>query len=219
MRPVSQSALCAVVLAGLCLPALAVAQPQELENTTSMAAVQERTYRMQHEIDFSGGVLPLDPFSKGLFAGGGYTLHFSDAFAWQVRGAYSFTLRSDLRLQLERDFGVLPNAFEEIRAFVGSDALWKPFYGKLSVLNRWMLHGELFLLAGATVFWFPWDPGLGLRPAVNVGGGVRVFVTRWFGVRVDLSDNVVLPLGGKAKGLGNVVAFTVSAAFNLGATE
>lgn len=204
---------------GLLAPVAALAQ--ELEAPGSVSAVQERWFRLQHEIDLSVGVLPLDPFSKGLYAQAGYTVHFTDAFAWQVvRGAYVYSAKTDLRTQLERDFGILPNAFEEILFFAGTDLMWTPLYGKLSVLNRWMVHGELFLMAGATVFKFTNDPGLfSLRPGVSVGGGARIFVTQYFSVRLDVTDNVVVPIGAKATGIGNVVTITLNLAFNFGATE
>src|SRR4051812_18830814 len=49
-------------------PALAIGQMQELENPGSTSAIQERRYRMGHELTLGGGVLPLDAFYKGFFA-------------------------------------------------------------------------------------------------------------------------------------------------------
>ena len=54
-----------VVCALAAFPALAQDVP---EQPNAVTAVQERAYRMMHELDLSVGVLPLDPFSKGLFA-------------------------------------------------------------------------------------------------------------------------------------------------------
>ena len=201
------------------VPAVAAAQFQELENAGPVTAVQERSFRLMNEIDLGGGVLPLDPFTKGLYAYAAYGFHFTDWFGWQVRGGYVYSARTDLRMQLERDFGQPPTAFEQIQFFAGSDAVWTPFYGKVSVVNRFVIHGEFFLLAGGTVFRFSHDAGLGLRPAVNLGGGLRIFLSRYFSVRFDVGDNIVIPLGNKAKGLGNVLSVTLSLGINLGATE
>jgi outer membrane beta-barrel protein len=195
---------------------LAFGQKEEDDDATPLSAVQERTYRMQHEFSLGIGVLPVDPYSKGLFAQFGYTAHFSDTFAWQVaRGAYSYAVKTELRNQLERDFGRLPTEFDEIQFFVGTNAVWTPIYGKLSVGNRWDVHGEVFLSVGATLFKFTQN----FRPGVNLGLGGRVFLNRALSLRLDLADNVVIPTGAAAPNLGNVLEFSLALALNLGATE
>lgn len=207
-----------VVAVGLLVPGSSFAQVEELENPGSVAAIQDRAYRMQHELGLSVGVLPLDAFTKGLYAQVGYTVHFSDTFAWTVgRGAYSYAVNTGLRDQLQRDFGVLPtNAdFDAVQFFVGSDIMWAPLYGKVSVLNRSVLHGELFLLLGGTLFKFTQT----FRPGVNLGGGVRLFASQWVSFRLDVTDNVVLPIGGSAKSLTNVMTLTLTLAINFAATE
>lgn len=201
-----------VVCALRAVPALA----QDVPNRpNAVTAVQERTYKMMHELDLSVGLLPLDPFSKGLFAQGSYTAHFSDTFAWQiVRGAYSYTAKTELRSQLERDFGFLPTAFDEIQFFFGTDILLKPLYGKLSVMNRWVVHGELFVILGATLFKFTTS----LRPGVNLGLGGRVFLNKTLSLRLDITDNVIIPLSA-GQSLTNVMAMSLSLGINIGATE
>ena len=99
------------VFLGLLLSHTAYAQVDELENPGTVNAIQERAYRMEHEFDLSVGVLPLDAFTKNFYAQVGYTLHFTDSFAWQIgRGAYGYSANTGLRDQLQRDFGVLPTA-------------------------------------------------------------------------------------------------------------
>lgn len=208
----------------LCVCALLAARSsaQEADEPQGVTAVQERAYRMMHEIDLSVGVLPLDPYSKGFVAQGSYTAHFTDFFAWQIaRGGYSFTVKTALRSQLERDFGQLPTAFEEIRFFVGSDVLFKPFYGKLAVVDKWVLHGELFFILGVTVFNFnvPDDAlGRAFRPGVNLGLGGRLFLSKVLSLRLDISDNVVIPLSA-GQNVTNVMAMALSLGINIGATE
>lgn len=206
----------ALIVVSLLAAAPAFAQLEELENPGTVNAVQDRAYRMQHELNLSVGILPLDAFYKGLYAQVGYAFHFTDHFAWQVgRGAYSYAAKTGLREQLERDFGVLPTAFEEVQYFFGTDLMWKPLYGKLSLLNRWVLHGEVFLMLGATLFRFTNN----FRPAVNVGGGGRLFLSKYASFRLDVTNNVVLPIGGGATNFLNVMTMTLSLAINFGATE
>lgn len=198
------------------LPALAWAQLDELENPGTVSAIQQRAYRLQHELDLSVGVLPLDAFYKGLYAQISYTAHFSESFAWQVgRAAYSYSARTGLREQLERDFGVLPTVFDEVQFFFGSDVVWKPLYGKLSVLNQWVLHGEVFLLLGGTAFKFT----NAFRPGVNVGGGARLFISQYLSARLDVTNNFVIPLGGGSTTLTNVMTATLSLGINFGGRE
>lgn len=202
----------------LCLLACttALAQTEDLESPGTVSAVQDRAYRLQHELDLSVGVLPLDAFYKGLYAQVSYTAHFSDSFAWQVgRAAYSYAAKTGLREQLERDFAVLPTAFEEVQFFFGTDLIWKPFYGKFSVLNKSVVHAEVFLLLGATLFKFT----NAFRPGVNFGGGIRIFLSRNVSFRLDVTDNVVIPIGGGSTTFSNVMTMTLSLGINFGATE
>lgn len=194
----------------------ALAQIDELENPGTVSAIQERAFRMQHELDLSVGVLPLDAFTKNVFAQVAYVYHFTDSFAWQVgRGAYGYSANTGLREQLQRDFGVLPTAFDQIVFFVGSDLMWKPFYGKVSVLNKSVIHGEFFFLLGASVFKYT----AAFRPGINVGGGGRLFISKYVSVRFDLTDNVVLSNSGTTTTLLNVMSLTLSLGINFGGTE
>src|SRR4051812_19314098 len=136
-------------IAAALLPAGALAQGGELENPGKVAAVQERVYRMNQELSLGIGTLPLDAFYKGFGPQVTYTFHFSDAFAWQIgRAMYSYAAPTSLRQQLERDFGVLPTAFETVQWMAGSDLVWSPIYGKTSFLNQSVLHFELYASIG-----------------------------------------------------------------------
>ncbi len=206
----------AILVLSLLAPLAVFAQAEELENPGTVSAVQERAYRMQHELNLAVGILPLDAFYKGLYAQVGYTFHFNDSFAWQVgRGAYVYSARTGLREQLERDFGVLPTAFDEVQFFVGSDLMWKPLYGKLSVLNRWVVHGEVYVLLGATIFKFTDS----FRPGINVGAGGRIFVNKYASFRLDITENLVLPTGGGSKSFANVMTITLGLGINFGGSE
>src|SRR5579872_5200332 len=115
-----RSPLLVTALAALA-PTLALAQAEELQNPGSVLAVQERTYRMNHELTLGIGVLPLDAFYKGLTAQVSYTFHFTDTFAWQVgRFTYSYDVDTGLKSQLLTQYGVLPTQFSEVQWIAGS---------------------------------------------------------------------------------------------------
>jgi outer membrane beta-barrel protein len=197
----------------------ALGQARELENPGAIAAVQERPYRLRlrHELDLWFGVLPLDAFYVGFYAQLGYVYHFTDRFAWQVgRGAYGMAARTSLRGELERNFAVQPTALDEVQFFVGSDIMWKPLYGKLAVLNRAVLHGEVHLLAGASLFRFS---NSGFRPGVTIGGGGRLFVNQHVSFRFDVTHAVVVPTGGGSTSFSNVLTVNLALALNFGGKD
>ncbi|QSQ19913.1 outer membrane beta-barrel domain-containing protein [Pyxidicoccus parkwayensis] len=199
-------------------PGLARAQAEALENPGAVSAIQERQYRMHHELLLGVGVLPDDAFYKGLIGTVSYTYHFSDSFAWQVgRGSYSKNFQTGLRTQLERDFEVAPtsSAYEEqVQWMVGSDLMWSPLYGKVALLNEKVLHFEAFLLGGGSVVKINRTDGF--RPAANVGLGLRLFKGDTVSFRLDVTNNAVFT---RASHINNVLTVQLGTAFNFGATE
>ena len=205
------------LLAAALLPSLVWAQAEELENPGSVTAIQDREFRMSHELAVGVGMLPLDAFYKGYTAQVSYTFHFTDSFAWQVgRAAYSYNVDTGLKQQLLNQFTVLPTAFNEVQWMVGSDLVWSPIYGKSAFLNRSVLHFEGFLLLGGSVVDLTNLPSgsLPFKPAVNVGLGLRVFNSKHISFRLDVTDNVVI-----MNPITHVPTLQLAAALNFGASE
>jgi outer membrane beta-barrel protein len=170
-------------------PATAFAQTEELENPGSVSAVQMRPYRMASEINLAVGLLPLDAFNKTVYGQVSFVYHFTDGFAWEVgRGSYGYNWDTGLKAQLERDYGVLPTAIDLVQFFVGSDLMFTPFFGKTAVLNKAVLFYEAYLLVGATVYKYT----SAFRPAVNIGGGVRLFQSKYVSFRLEATDDIVI---------------------------
>ncbi|MFO0598525.1 MAG: outer membrane beta-barrel domain-containing protein [Myxococcaceae bacterium] len=204
--------IAALALALAASPALAQIEPEP----SSTAAIQERAYVMMHEVDATVGFLPTDPYTKGLTVGGSYIAHFSDFIAWEVaRGGYTFGLPTSLRSQLERDFGFLPTAFDTPQFFAGSDLLIKPFYGKLAVANKWVVHAELFFAIGGTFFKYSAPGDFRLGPTVGVFA--RIFLNKVFSIRFGMDDHVQISFR-DAKPT-NAIALTFAIGLNIGASE
>jgi outer membrane beta-barrel protein len=200
-----------LLLAVFLLPTFAYAQEDTDEAPGATQAIQERTYRMGFELGLGGGVLPLDPFTKQVYAQAAASFHFTDAIAWQVaRFAYAYNWESGLRNQLERDFAVLPNNFDQIQFFVGSDLVFTPFYGKVDVANRWVVHYEAYILVGAVVFKY----NNGFRPGVDIGGGFRIFQNKVLSYRFEIIDSVIV-----TGSVGNALAASLMLCINIGSTE
>lgn len=201
------------LLFALFLPVAASAGPDDSPGRVSV--VQNRLYRMKHELTLGGGVLPLDAFYKGVVGKVGYTFHFNDHFGWQVgRMTLSRSIYTNLRRQLERDFGVLTTDFDEVQWLMGSDLIWSPLYGKTTFMNLTLLYLQLFVTAGGSGLSIKTGPNTSVQPAFTLGGGLRFFATERFSVRVDVSNHFVM---GKKK--FNVLDLQAGLAINLGSLD
>jgi outer membrane beta-barrel protein len=200
----------ATLLAAHASLAQSLLQPDDEQPPGANQAIQERAYRLTYEIAAVAGIMPVDPFTKQAHVGGVMALHFTDAVAWQVRGGYAFSWASSLRQQLERDFNVVSTAFSPVQFFVGTELLFKPFYGKSAVANRFVIHYEAYIEVGATVFKYT----NAFRPAVDVGGGLRVFQNRVLSYRLELMDSIVL-----TGGITNALSLNLLLCLNIGSSE
>ncbi len=148
----------------------------------SSLVVQNRQFIQRHEITGGVGALPLDAFTKGLTVSAGYTLHFSELFAWEIaQFHYSFHVNTRLYSQLQA-LEITPSPFEVLDYYVTSNAVFKPLYWKGSWLNETIRHGEFFLTAGGAYGWFTRS----VRPGVSLGTGVRFFAGDRISFRLDL---------------------------------
>jgi len=172
-------------LAVLCVVTLANTARAQTEEDMDSYAIQNRQFRLKHEINIVAGVLPLNAFVKGITIGGGYTFHFTDAFAWEIaQFHYAFGVDSDLRRELLDNFQVQPTQIESINYYGSSNFVWKPFYGKFAVMNRAVLHAELFFMIGPAVARFL-NPGA-FRVGGDVGLGVRLHIVEHLSARFDV---------------------------------
>lgn len=201
------AALAAAVAFALAAPASA----ESLEQPGRLAAVQQRKFRMNHELFAAASLLPWDAFYKGVGPTAGYTIHFTDSVAWEVlRGTYSFSLPTSLREQLERDYAVAPTRFEEVRILAGSAFMFTPLYGKFSLFNRSVLHGEAYGLVGGSV--------------ARMTETYKVGPQAGLGVRLFLSESVSLRAEGRyhalfSNGLTHVIDVSTGLAIDFGSAD
>jgi outer membrane beta-barrel protein len=145
-------------------------------------AVQNRLYTQTGELTAFVGFLPMDAFTKGLTLSAAYTHHFSDQWAWEAaQFFYSFHIDTDLRDDLEA-YDLEPTPFEIVDYMVTSNAVFKPVYWKGSVTNDSLIYGELLVMAGAGYARFTRSE----RMALDLGIGIRVYVTNLLSFRVDV---------------------------------
>src|SRR5262245_36872704 len=145
---------------------------------------------MAHELSLSVGSLPLDAFQRGWGLGLAYTIHFDSGVSWEVVHVLGAALTStDLRDELIDTFAIPPSDFNAPRFMATSGVELSPIYGKQVFLNDTVVHQAVFVGMHAGVIFG--DRGelaetlKDLRPALGIGVGYRVFLTKTFSVRVD----------------------------------
>ena len=200
---------CSFVLlaAALATPLAAAAQ-----ETGQLVAIQQRKFRLAHELDVGGMFEPLDAYSKGLAAEGAYTIHFDDAFSWEVlRGGYLARIDTGLRAQLQNQFGVEPTAFDNLQYYASTSALYSPLYGKFALRNASLVHVEAFVTGGGVFGRFTSFYAAG----PELGVGTRVFLSQAVSVRFDARDAYFIG-GHQTK---NVLLLSLGLSINLGGND
>jgi len=119
-----------------------------------------------------GGVLTYHITEQwGIEAGGGYNLHKTKSWINDVQDVYHFEIFPDIKFK-SFAFNV--------------SAVWSPVYGKWSIFDDFILHLDVYLMAGFM--------GLGVdegfKPGGQVGVGFRIFTTRFMSVRLEYRDNM-----------------------------
>jgi outer membrane beta-barrel protein len=200
------------LLAGLCGLLLLSPFGARAQEAGRLLAVQQRKFNLTHELMVGGTFEPQDAFSKGLAPELAYIYHLDDAWSWEVlRGGYLAQLATGLRTQLERDFGVSPNALDSLQYYASSSMTWAPLYGKLALRNAAIVHTEAFLNFGGAFGHFT-SGGYGAGPEVGVG--LRVFVNKVVSVRFDARDALFFQ-----HSRTNVLFLTLGLSFSLGGSD
>ncbi len=205
------------------------------EETDQLPAVQNRKYRLQHELAVGVVYLPLDPFTKAVALTGGYTWHLSHTWGIEGHFGWLFNYRASLREKLENNFGEPDTQFRRMKWFAKLGTVFKPLYGKLALFNDTQVYGEFYLSAYAVVAQLKGgeqtenEPtGRGQRIAVGPapGFGLRGFITRSLSIRFDFNW-MVLFTGGFLAQNGSpfevdaplTLTFTLAYTLNLGDDE
>jgi outer membrane beta-barrel protein len=169
----------------------AVADDDIDEEQVATYAVQSRLFRLGGELNVAAGFLPINAFNKGLTVGGSFTYHFSNAWAWEViNGSYVYKqMDTGLKTELLENFNVEPTKIAALDWMLSSSLLLKPFYGKLAVFNRRVIHAEVSIPLGFTYGHYTNPEGAAYGP--NLGVIFRVFISPHASLRIDVRDNAL----------------------------
>lgn len=187
MRLLATAAISAILAISLPFAARA-----EDEKTTDVA-IQRPKFKMAHELSLSIGAMPLDAFQKGWSLGLAYTIHFEDYLAWEVVNVLGAALSStDLRDELIDTFAIPPSDFNAPRFMATTGVSISPIYGKQVFLNDTVVHQAVFIGLHAGVIFGDREQFSetlqDLRPAIGLGLGYRVFLTKEMSMRFDVRD-------------------------------
>jgi outer membrane beta-barrel protein len=166
----------------------AAVAPDDEDDWLSRQAIQNRKHVLKHELSVAIGTIPIDAFYKGLTGTAQYTIHFGNTWAWELFNfGYSKNFWTSLRRDLEENWRnpASPQVIPEIQFFGDTNLVFKPFYGKLAYLNRSLVYGEFYLVAGPAVSWYNTDKDR-LALGADVGFGFRVHLSRYWSARLDV---------------------------------
>ncbi len=181
-------------------------------------AIQRRKFELVHELALRVGTFPVDPFYKAYSGTAGYTYHFSNYVGWEIA---SFTYNLDVATNLKQALldaatGPISAQLPEIKWFVASHLVVKPFYGKEAFLDAALAHLEVFLQVGPAFLNVEHQlTETTFVPGVDAGFGFRLWLNGTCSVRAELSEMVFL-LDGK---IFQGVHADLGLSFNFGADE
>jgi outer membrane beta-barrel protein len=159
----------------------------ELGQGYQRKGVQKRDFLKRHRFELSGvgGFYASDVLSSTYTYGGALAFYPSEDFGVEV-----MVTNSPVEFRLEEPF----TQFDREHHFIPSDAwqvigslLWSPMHAKFKFTDRTIIHGDLFLLAGAgrtehsSVQGLTWE----------VGGALKLYTTRFFTLRLDVRDFIL----------------------------
>jgi outer membrane beta-barrel protein len=163
-------------------------------------AVQRKGFLKRHRFEiaplFSSSVN--DAFYQKVGGGLRVGFNFGDTFGLAVRGAVF--QNDDLKLAPLRTANVREGkvAFQsqllvsQVKDLVMVDGIWSPIYGKVAVLDRKIVHFDLFLTAGFGVVRSSTSEGttdregLGPHVAADIGAGLRFYPKEWLALEAGL---------------------------------
>jgi outer membrane beta-barrel protein len=180
--------LCCVLALSVSLPA--VARAEISEQGGELYSIEKRDIMGSHEIMLSLGTLPMDAFAKGLALHGSYSYYFSQLIGWElIGGMWSFNFQTDLKQQLKDRFDVQPTEEGELRWILNSNFIFRPMYGKFALTNDKLFNGEMFFVLGYALGGYT----AAIPSGFDVGVALRLFMGRYFSIRLDIRDYIFLP--------------------------
>lgn len=159
------------------------------------------------ELAPSAGITTNDPFFRRWQLGARASYHINEVFSVDVGGA---GVLYDEFLDPAPILGQLSTPVTDLAKLYGyADAgvTFAPIYGKVALMAEWIIHFDTFLSGGLGA---TFDSSSGIvHPALELGVGSRVFLTRWLCLRTDLRDYVFPQDRGQGTKVQNLLMLNV----------
>jgi len=201
----------------------AKAPEKTYQEKSDYGLIQRRVYDMNHELGLGWAYMPLDPYYKGYGLSLSYTYHFNSFFAlelFRVGGLAPFD--TSLKTKVLQTVPESAQHFRSISLFENTNVLFRMLYGKQSLLNRAVLHFEMFgSLGGSLLFYTERAIWKGIKNyrfdlGATFGLGFRFWMNPKWSVRVDLQDMIsVMEISGASIPLDSNILIGLSIAWNL----
>lgn len=168
-----------------------------LNTPEPVVAVQEKIFHKHHDLALVTGYIPGDSFYHVIPVGLSYTYNFNDHFSWEVaRIYYNLTTEKDLLTDLSEDFGATPERFIKPEMQILSHLVLRPFYGKDSVWNKWILNHETYFYGGGGMDFYENNfdsdalekPENKQSPCLSFGAGIKYFTTEKTYIAFEVRD-------------------------------
>ncbi len=159
---------------------------------TDFNVVQNRLYSKANRFLMSAnfGTLINDPWSTGQIYGGNLAYYFSEHLGAELLFDYASTQDNTASKRLIEK-GAYPDN-NKITQFIGLNAVWAPFYAKMSVLTSTIIYFDMSigLGVGMQAYVQQRDDGNQTRqtPAVELDVTQHFYLNKHFAVRIDLKN-------------------------------
>lgn len=151
-------------------------------------AVSRRVFlkRQRFELVPLFGFSTNDPLNRAWSFGGRGSWHFNEELAIDVGGAGGFNQQlQDLRILNPDELEDFPTGTPQL-GYADVGVTFSPFYGKLALMAEQVAHFDGFVSGGLGAV-FDASPEV-VHPAVELGLGTRIFLSRWLTFRADLRN-------------------------------
>ncbi len=139
---------------------------------------------LRHEINLFGGVYASDVMGAAPQGGVSYTFHVNEDFALEAAFAYTY-FSSPVSGPVEQYTGYSVLAGHDAYIYSGN-LVWHPIHGKFMLFNSAIPHFDIFFTAGVGVT----DGSNAKGLTYNFGAGLKIFVSSWLSLRLDIRDHI-----------------------------
>jgi outer membrane beta-barrel protein len=144
--------------------------------------------RGRFELAPFGGMTTNDAFFRSWSVGLRADYHFNDAFALELGGAGVLVQEKLDAVDQLRKLSHEVNNDARLLGYADLGVTFSPVYGKLALLSDYIVQFDGFIIAGVGA---TFDSNTAFaHPAMDVGVGARIFLSRWFVVRTDVKDYI-----------------------------